>query len=549
MTKTTLQKAIPAALLIAVVAALYGQFLWNPIVFDDLYFFVVDNAGEQPVSSYHFAWLQLRSLPYATLAWTKAWFGLDLINFRIGNLILHAAVCCALYGFLNSLFSALMPGAGSDIKEGVESNQLAQNTLALIAALLFALHPVATYAAGYLVQRTILFATLFSLLALWTWVQGSSRQNSLWFWFCVPLYYLAVFSKEHAVMLIAVLPLLTILLHPDWRNQLRQQLGVFAALAAIAGFAVLSHKGILGSVYEINGGEMLAQTDAKLSYPLSVLTQMGLFFKYLMLWLLPNPAWMSIDMREPFASEIAPLHILSALAYLAWGASGFWLLLKRGSQDHGHLALLGFAMLFPWLLFMTEFSTVRIQESFVLYRSYLWAVGALVALPWAIQRLPVRAVIAMAVLGVVVLFPLSMERLATLSHPVLLWEDAKKLLAGRNDLPGASRIYYNLGTEYIKIDRPDKAIPELKLAAELNPNFAEAFGNLGAAYFKQANWNAAVASFSQAIAVDVQKGKPAGVRNLLGRAQAYENAGDIPKSQADFQESCRLAQRGCDKIR
>jgi superkiller protein 3 len=123
------------------------------------------------------------------------------------------------------------------------------------------------------------------------------------------------------------------------------------------------------------------------------------------------------------------------------------------------------------------------------------------------------------------------------------------LLAGRNDLPGASRIYYNLGTEYIKIDRPDKAIPELKLAAELSPNFAEAFGNLGAAYFKQANWNAAVASFSQAIALDVQKGKPAGERNLLGRAQAYENAGDIPKSQADFQESCRLAQRGCDKIR
>jgi tetratricopeptide (TPR) repeat protein len=235
---------------------------------------------------------------------------------------------------------------------------------------------------------------------------------------------------------------------------------------------------------------------------------------------------------------------LSALAFVAWGAGGFWLLLKRDKK-----ALLGFAMLFPWLMFMTELSTVRIQESFVLYRSYLWAVGALVAMPWVVQLLPARAVVAAGLLGVVVFFPISMERLVTMSHPILLWEDAKQLLNGRNDLPGAYRIYYNLGTEYIKIDRPDKAIPELKLAAELTPNFAEAFGNLGSAYFKLAKWDDAVASFSQAIAVNLQKGKPAGTRNLLGRAEAYENAGDIPKSQADYQESCRIAQRGCDKIR
>jgi tetratricopeptide (TPR) repeat protein len=315
-------------------------------------------------------------------------------------------------------------------------------------------------------------------------------------------------------------------------------------LAFIAGFAVLAQKGILGSVYEIDGGEMLALTDAKLSYPLSVLTQMGLFFKYLMLWLLPNPAWMSIDMREPFATGLSPVNIVLALAFLAWGVAGFWMLLRRGSK-----AMLGFAMLFPWLMFMTELSTVRIQESFVLYRSYLWAVGALVALPLVLQRLPLRTVIALALLGVLVMFPISMERLATMSHPVLLWEDAKHLLNGHNDLPGASRIYYNLGTEYIKIDRPNQAIPELKLAAQLTPQFAEAYGNLGAAYVKLGKWDDAVVSFSQAITVNLQKGKPAGVRNLLGRAQSYENAGDIQKSQLDYRESCNIGKLGCDKIR
>ena len=101
-------------LLVVVVFALYGQFLWNPIVFDDLYFFMLDNEGNQPVSSYHFELLQLRSLPYASLAWTKAWFGLDLINFRIGNLLLHAGVVLALFFFLTSLFTAVI---GDDKEE------------------------------------------------------------------------------------------------------------------------------------------------------------------------------------------------------------------------------------------------------------------------------------------------------------------------------------------------------------------------------------------------------------------------------------------------
>jgi len=89
-----------AALLLLTAALLYGQFLWNPIVFDDLQFFMVDATGHQPVDDYRYSIFELRSLPYATLAWGKALFGLDLIHFRIENLLLHAAVAIALFFFL-----------------------------------------------------------------------------------------------------------------------------------------------------------------------------------------------------------------------------------------------------------------------------------------------------------------------------------------------------------------------------------------------------------------------------------------------------------------
>jgi hypothetical protein len=520
-------------LLVALITVLYGQFLWNPIVFDDMYFFLQDDQGNQPVSRYHFELLQLRSLPYATLAWTKAWFGLDLINFRVGNLLLHAAVVLSLFGFLARLFSVVL----DDSRPETTSPQW----IAFFAALLFAMHPVSTYAVGYLVQRTIVMATLFSLLALVVYVKGSTQQKPMWLWLSVPLYYLAVFSKEHAIMLPAVLVALTVLLHDDWQVKLKQRWGIWLALLVIAIIVVLSRKGLLGSVYEINAPEMLLET--KLAYPLSVLTQAWLFFKYMFLWVVPNPAWMSIDMREPFAPAIFSRYLVAAVFFLAWGIGAIWLLLKRGLPG-----LAGFALLFPWLMFMTEFSSVRIQEVFVLYRSYLWVPGIFCLLPVMFYRLKGRSTVLLLAVIVLTMFPLSMDRLMTLSHPVLLWDDAEKLVKERLSLPGVDRIYYNRGTQLIHINKADAAIVDLKQAIALSPDFVEAHGNLGAAYIKNSDWQNAVTAFSQAIEIARRKGKTISPRYFHGRAQALEALGELEKSQADYRESCRLGKRACDKV-
>ncbi len=520
--------------LVGAVAALYGQFLWNPIIFDDLPLFVPDNGGNRPVSAYRFAWFQLRSLPYATLAWTKAWFGLELIHFRLGNLLLHAAVVLALFSFLSGLFAAVY----GDRSEGGLSPRLA----AFFAALLFALHPVATYAAGYLVQRTIIMATLFCLLAMLCYVRGSVREKPLWLWMSVPFYYLAAFSKEHAVMLPAALLALTLLLHDDWRAKLKQRWAIFAVLAAIA-VLVIALRGLLGSVYELNAPEMLKDTDSKLSYPLSVMTQSWLFFKYALLWVFPNPAWMSVDMREPFARSLLSPYLLALSGFAAWGMAGLWLLLKRG-----RVGLAGFALLFPWAMFFTEFSAVRIQEIFVLYRSYLWAAGGFCLLPLIFARLDMR--IATFILAAIALAmaPVSMERLMTFSHSVLLWDDAEKLVKGRTDLPGAYRIYYNRGTELIKIDKPDMAIADFKQALALRADLAAAYGNMGTAYLKKREWRNAMESFGTAIEIADKDADPPQPRHFYGRAMAFEELGEMRQAQADYKVSCQLANKGCEKM-
>lgn len=521
-------------ILLCAIAALYSKFLWNPIVFDDLPFFMVNDVGHQPVDDYRYSLFELRSLPYATLAWGKAAFGLDMLHFRIENLLLHAAVAMALFFFLARLFDAVY-GARAD-------SLLSTRTLAFCAALLFALHPVAVYAAGYLVQRTIVMATLFSLLAMLAYLHGSVRQKPLWLWASVPLYYLAVFSKEHAIMLPAVLLALTMLLHDDWRAKLRQRWGVFVALAAIALFVVAAKKGILGSAYEIYAPEML-DAESDLNYPLSVLTQSWLFFKYLGLWLLPNPGWMSVDMREPFAQSLLSTYLLAFAAFLAWGICAVWLLVKRGRAG-----LVGLAMLFPWLMFMTEFSTVRIQESFVLYRSYLWAVGACCVLPLLLDKLDKKIASTIVAVVALALFPISMERLSSFGHPLLLWDDAEKLVKDRPDLPGVYRIYYNRGTELIKVDEYDLAIKDLTLAAKLHPDWPFPHNNLGSAYAKKGDWRAAADAFTQAIEIAARKKMGVNPRPYFGRAMAYELLGETEKAKLDYQVTCKVARKGCEKL-
>ncbi len=512
-------------LLIAAVVLLYGQFLWNPIVFDDNPLFTVDIKGNFPVSNDHFSLLELRSLPYATLAWTKAAFGLDLINFRLGNLLLHALAVLALFYFLEKLIAAVH----------VENARLA----AFFTAMLFALHPVAVYGAGYLVQRTIVMAMLFSLLAMSAYVHGSVRGKSLWLWASVPLYYLAVFSKEHAVMLPAVLLALTVLLHEDWPARLRQRWAIFAAYAAIAIFVLLAKKGILGSVYEINAPEMLEKIDGGgHSYLLSILTQSGLFFKYLLLWLVPNPAWMSVDMREPFAGGLSTPYWFGLLGYIGYGALAARLLFKRGV-----LGVIGFAMLFPWLMFATEFSTVRIQESFVLYRSYIWMPLLMVVVPLLLLKMRLRVALLALSLIAILMVPLAWDRLTTFSHPLLLWDDAVKLVEGKPYLPGMERIYHNRGLALSKTKLKQEAIADYTTAIRMKPDYSYAYNDRGAAYASLGRYTDALNDFNEAIRLKPDYGLP-----YIGRGLMLENSSRFEEARQSFGVACQLGyQSACAK--
>ena len=512
--------------LLAAVCLIYLPFLGNPFVFDDLPFFVGGAVNYYAHAPFNF---NLRWLPYASLGWTAAVFS-DVVPhfFHLGNALLHVGNVILLFYLLRQLVGAV-------ITEHEKSSAIIWG--AWFGALLFACHPVAVYAVGYVVQRSILMATFFALLMQWAYIHGLLTGQKRWLVLAVIAYFLAGFSKEHSVMLPAVLAAITIALRARILLDRRALWLTWAAFIALAILLVLRAKGVFGTPYEAMAVQLFEQQGIAESTPmlhlLSVLTQAGLFFKYLLLWVLPNPAWMSVDMREPFiANWTAWQGWAGALGFIVYGVLAFRLLLRPR-----WLGLAGLALLYPWLLFLVEFSSIRVQEPFVLYRSYLWMPGIMLLFPILLASLPGRRTL--LVLGCVVLLlaPLSWNRLWVFADNYRLWNDAALLLPDERTA-GADRIFYNRAQAAGNMQKWGEAAADYQKVVALSPQLSPVRHALGMAYVNLERFPEAVVQFDAGMALD-----PSDARLYFGKGLALMRLRQGAQAAQLMKKACELGEQ------
>lgn len=510
------------------VACLYGQFLDNPLVFDDFNFF--KDANREQFRGWRMIH-HLRWVSYGSFEWPSAWRG-KLVWYRIENLVLHLTTSVVLFLFLRRLFKQVL----SDTD--VENETLPAHWLALFGALIFALHPVSVYAVAYLIQRSTVMSTLFALLTWWLFLEGLIRVNCRWMLVSAATYFLAVFSKEHAVMIPAVSMISLILINDQpIRQRIKLAWPTFVLYGVVAVFLILqihsSHS--LGQVYEPKAAKLMPMLgedfDAGLIYPLSVLTQSFLFFKYLWVWLVPSPAWMSVDMPQIFALRWWSWPQLAGfVGFVIYPIVAFRLLLQKGMKG-----LFGFALLCPWLLFATELSTVRIQEPFVLYRSYLWMAGVFAALPYLCQKLSSKKAAVTLICVAVLMMPLTWLRLQTFSHPLLLWDDAASLVEDTEEkYLGLDRVFFNRGTELMNVEHYDAALIDLTKAINLQGYHTDlAYFNRRNVYLQKGKYLEALSDGSRAIELS-----PGRSQFYFGKARVLEKLKDSTGAWLAYSQAC-----------
>jgi len=512
------------ALLVAGVAALYGPHLGAPLVFDDIDFFAGNYAS---LVGGEFSPFALRYWSSWTFAFQRIVFGDDPAAFRLVNVALHVLVGAALFLFIRTLHALALAGG---LERQAEDSQHKTRRLAIwLAVALYLFHPLAVYGVAYLVERSILMATLFSLLMWWAHLRGLDSGKPGWFALAALFCYFALYSKEHSVMAPAVAVLLTLLV-PHASTGRRLLILGFMAYFALAVSVVLTQKNVIGSVYE---PWLLRGVAIDHPYLSSVLTQSALFFKYLFLWWAPLTAWMAIDIREPLRDIGSIWSWLSLCGFIFYCAAGFVLVLRRG-----RLGLLGFSMLAPALLFMTELATVRIQESFVLYRSYLWLPPMLAGLPLIFQRFAGhgrKLALLLGLLPVCILFALATERLTSFSSGFLLWDDAIRLAERRGDTGFRERQYVNRGGAYFAARSFDLALQDYDRALAWNPAYYLAHLGRGRSLLQLGQGEQALSSINRALAL-----KADWVEAYQTRAEFFYKMGNREAAMADFQKACAL---------
>jgi tetratricopeptide (TPR) repeat protein len=513
-----------AGALIALALLLYWSSLRNPLVFDDFQLLSARFQRMDAVPGFGLRWFST-----ASFALIHEAFGADWRWQRLANVLLHAATAVGLFFLLRRLF---------DIARVIPPQYA--RALAWFGAFLFLLHPAAAYGVAYLVQRSIVMATLFCVLSLLMFLEGLARRQSALFVGAAAAYLLAVSCKEHAVMLPALAAALAVLLRRPALTHWRPLILPFALFAAIGLLVVLKAKGVLGVQYEPFGdavaGRLPGADGAAASYAVSVVNQGYLFFRYLLVWLLPLPGWMSIDLRPAFPAQLfAWPQMAGFLAWLAWPVLAALLLLRGGRAG-----LAGFAMIAPWLMALTEIATVRVQEIFVLYRSYLWMVWLPVALPALLAPLRPRwALAALAVAAAALLLPLQ-GRLASFASDLALWDDAVRKIEDPG-APYVERSYRNRGVAYYKSQRFSEARRDFDRALELEPRSAEAWTLRGSLFMRTSRHERAFEDFSRALAL-----APNDADVLGRRCVTLMYLKRLDEALADCEQSAKLAPRMLD---
>ncbi|MBF0104323.1 MAG: tetratricopeptide repeat protein [Deltaproteobacteria bacterium] len=512
-------KLLPCLVLIVLVLANYWHVLDSPFFFDSEGNLTKESL-EGAFEGFRLSSLinQIRAIVSYSFALTYHIFGLDPFWFRLGNVIMHALNSALCYLFFRLLFGAVLRG-----DEGSKESNFG---LPFMAALLFALNPMAIYATAYVIQRFVVVATFFSILAAVAWIKGLQHKGAkegaarwtarffsggaLWYYTAAFFYFCAVHSKEHAVMLPLVFAALTVLFKKTDKTSLIPMILPCVLLLITAMHIIWLQKWVIAFAYEPHAETALANLatqvasvergfdiDHSLMYPLSVLNQLWLYFRYLYLWICLDVTKMAIHTPMPFATDFfsfpESLGVILFICYLVFALLSLF-------AGHTRRRLLGLGLIFPVVLFVTELSTVRFHENFTLYRSYLWMWGFFSVLPFFAGLVSRRLFYGGIFVYCLVMLIAMQHRLRPFSDHISRWEDAGKVMdKDYYTIPALYISWGNLGSAYGNAGRVEDAIKSYKRSLEHFPAYQKGWYGLGVVYYNAQKYKEAIPYFLKGV--------------------------------------------------
>lgn len=379
-----------------------------------------------------------RPLSYLSLALTHYFWGLEPAAYRAGNLIIHWAAALALWFLFVTIFHSprMQTGAGPP--------RPSRHIAAFLAVALWALHPVQTNVATYVIQRMAGLAGLFTFLTVALYLrsrlQPPGRRRRWWGLACGLSFLLGMASKESGAVIVPLCALAEIVWIGDRSaNGSRRGAKIWgaAACAALLAVALWTGPGLLRWLeggYRVFGFTVWER----------LLTEARIQLSYLLVLFVPDPRLLTLDAQVAVSRSV--VHPPATLAALIGLALAVWLALGS-RRTH---PLLSFGILW-FLVAQAAEATVLPLELYFEHRMYVPSAFFFLGLALLFDRLMRSRTLLRPCAAAVLVTTLAGYSSATYARnliwadPVSLWSDAVA------KAPGKARPRLNLAMALIDI--------------------------------------------------------------------------------------------------
>jgi Tfp pilus assembly protein PilF len=441
--------------------------------------------------------------------------GLHVLGYHLVNIVVHILCSLLLFLFLHHTLNSFSFGRQYASRS---------NLIALMAALMWAMHPIQVQSVTYIVQRMNSLAGLFYILSMYFYAKGrTTHKNGLRVTFiclCAVSFAMAFGAKENAVLLPVSLVLYEILVIQKANlASIRDHIGaILIVFVGVFLFSLLYLHYWRGGVYSFLAGYEVRP----FSLSGRLLTEPRIILFYVSLLIYPVPHRFSVAHTvETSSSLIDPISTL--LSILAITGSVVFLILRARKNP-----LISFSFLFFLLNHLVESSVFPLELVFE-HRNYVHSM--MFFLPFAlwfnallnlrVGRLAVKYLVLGLTVSVLVFFGYSTHlRNLVWKNPGTLWTDALQ------KAPDQLRVHHNLAMYYHDSGFKTEALFHY-LQALRSPVIHRkdepvgAYYQLGKLYGEMGEYEKAKSAYKQAIFM-----KPDLAWALVGLASVYDQQGD-----------------------